>query len=191
MRPKILSFVVFTTLLLATVFWAGAREVAQRPTNALIPKSYEEPASSPNHPAVLAQLMRGIMFTNSNVLFAATNKNPENIPPAKIPSAATDPLQGTFGQWQAVENSSLVIVETASLLTVPGRLCSNGRPVPTTNADWPKLVQSLRNAGMECYRAAKSKDMDKLSDATDVLTTACSNCHAKYRDTAKLADRCR
>ncbi len=192
MRSRIIPFVTFATLLLfVVVLWAGAREVDQQPTTTPAAKSHEQPASAPAHPAVLVQLMRGIMFPNSNVLFAATNKNPADIPPAKIPSAATDPLEGTFGHWQAAENSSLAIVEAASLLTVPGRLCSNGRPVPTTNPDWPKLVQGLRDAGMQCYRAAQSKNMDKLSDATDVLTTACSNCHAKYRDTAKLADRCR
>ncbi|MGC1783773.1 MAG: hypothetical protein WA708_14720 [Acidobacteriaceae bacterium] len=192
MRSRIISLATFPTLLLfVVVLWAGAREVAQQPASVPKAKSHQQPASAPAHPAVLVQLMRGIMFPNSNVLFAATNKNPADIPPAKIPSAATDPLEGTFGQWQAAENSSLAIVEAASLLTVPRRLCSNDRPVPTTNADWPKLVQGLRNAGMQCYRAAQSKNMDKLSDATDVLTTACSNCHAKYRDTAKLADRCR
>jgi hypothetical protein len=113
------------------------------------------------------------------------------VPPAKDPSAATNPLESTYGKWEAVENSSLAIVETASLLTVPGRLCSNGRPVPINSPDWPKLVQGLRDAGMKSYVAAQSKNQDKLSDATDVLTTACSNCHVKYRDKDKLEDRCR
>ena len=121
----------------------------------------------------------------------AAQLSPEHVPPAKDPSAATNPLESTYGKWEAVENSSLAIVETASLLTVPGRLCSNGRPVPATNPDWPKLVQGLRDAGMKSYVAAQSKNQDKLTDATDELTTACSNCHVKYRDKDKLEDRCR
>jgi hypothetical protein len=135
--------------------------------------------------------MRGTLFPDSNVLFTATGKNPDDVPPAKDPSAATNPLEGTYGKWEAVENSSLAIVETANLLIVPGRLCSNGQPVPTTNPDWPKLVQGLREAGMKSYEAAQSKNQDKLTDATDVLTTACANCHVKYRDKDKLEDRCK
>lgn len=146
---------------------------------------------SEKNPAVLAQLMRGIMLPNSNVIFFATNKNPADVPPAKHPDAAVNPLEGDYGQWQAVENSSLAIAEATNLLTVPTRICSNGRPVPTNNADWPKLVQGLHEAGIRCYLAAKTKDQDKLSDASDVLATACSNCHGKYRDTATLEDRCK
>jgi len=52
-------------------------------------------------------------------------------------------------------------------------------------------VQGLRDAGMKSYVAAQSKNQDKLTDATDELTTACSNCHVKYRDKDKLEDRCR
>jgi cytochrome c556 len=44
---------------------------------------------------------------------------------------------------------------------------------------------------MKSYLAAQTKNQDKLSDATDALTSACSNCHVKYRDKDKLEDRCR
>ena len=146
---------------------------------------------SKNHPATLAQLMRGIMFPNSNLIFAAQGKDPAGVAQAKSPSNAINPMEGTYGGWQAVENSSLAIVEAADLLSVSSRVCSNGRPVPTKNADWPALVQGLRDAGMKSFRAAQSKDQDKIADAADALTTACSNCHAKYRDKEKLDDRCR
>jgi hypothetical protein len=135
--------------------------------------------------------MRGIMFPNSNLIFSAQGKDPANVPPAKNPSNAINPLEGTYGKWEAVENSSLVLVEAGSLLTVPGRLCSNGRPAPIGNADWNGLVQGLREAGMKSYRAAQAKDQDKITDAADAITTACSNCHVKYRDKPTLAERCR
>jgi hypothetical protein len=131
------------------------------------------------------------MFPNSNIIFASQSKKCEGLPAARDPSAATDTVAGTYGHWEAVENSSLVIVETAGLLTIPGRVCSNGRPVPMGNADWPQLVQGLRDAGMQSYQAAKSKDHDKVLNATEALTTACGTCQTKYRDTEKLADRCR
>jgi cytochrome c553 len=113
------------------------------------------------------------------------------VAPAKDPATATDPLMSSYGKWQAVENSGLAIAEAANLLMVPGRKCSNGRDVPLRNADWPKLVQGLRDAGMISYKAAQAKDQDKILDAADKITTACANCHDKYREKENLADRCK
>jgi hypothetical protein len=185
----------FVTLAAIALFAFGLSAASNRTTNQAeaVPaaKNQHATAMSNEHPATLAQLMRGIMFPNSNLIFAAQGKNPVDVPPAKNPSNAINPLEGTYGKWEAVENSSLVIVEAADLLTVPTRACSNGRPVPAGNPDWPRLVQGLRDAGMKSYRAAQSKDQDKITDAADALTTACSNCHVKYRDKPTLEDRCR
>jgi hypothetical protein len=141
--------------------------------------------------ANLAQLMRGILYPSSNVIFFAQNENPADVHPDKDPSLAVNPLASSYGQWQAVENSALALVEAADLLTIPGRKCANGRAVPVNNADWPKLVQGLREAGMTAYKAAQSKNQDNILMAADVMTTACSNCHDKYREKATLADRCK
>ena len=135
--------------------------------------------------------MKGILFPNSNVIFFAQSEDPAKVPPAKDPALATDPLQDAYGKWQAVENSALALAEAANLLTIPGRKCSNGVPVPMGNADWPKFVQGLREAGRKAYKAAQSKDMDKILDAADTMTTACSNCHDKYREKPTLAERCK
>jgi cytochrome c553 len=141
--------------------------------------------------ANLGQLMKGILFPNSNVIFAAQNTNPGDVAPAKDPSLATDPLANAYGKWEAVENSGLALAESARLLTVPGRKCANGRPVPIGNPDWAKFVQGLREAGLKAYKAAQSKDQDKILDAADSMTTACANCHERYREKANLADRCK
>ena len=58
-------------------------------------------------------------------------------------------------------------------------------------ADWPKFVQGLREAGRKAYKAAQSKDMDKILDAADTMTAACSRCHDKYRESPRFADRCK
>jgi cytochrome c556 len=50
------------------------------------------------------------------------------------------------------------------------------------NPDWPMLVQGLRDAGKKAYEAGQSKNQDKILDAADAMTTACANCHDKYRD---------
>jgi hypothetical protein len=135
--------------------------------------------------------MKGIFFSNSNVIFFAQSKNPTDVTPAKDASLATDPLENTYGKWEAVENSALAIADGANLLSVPGRKCSNGRAVPMANADWAKLVQGVREAGLKAYAAAHAKDQDKILDAADTLSTACSNCHDKYREKPTPADRCK
>jgi cytochrome c556 len=147
--------------------------------------------TGPRVEATLAQLMKGILFPSSNVAFAAQNDNPADVKPAKDPALATDPLASTYGKWEAVENAGLALVEAANLLTLPGRKCSNGLDVPLRNADWPKFVQGLREAGMAVYKAAQSKNQDKILDAADVMTTACANCHDKYREKPTPQDRCK
>jgi hypothetical protein len=152
----------------------------------------QSPAAPPSNqlPANLAQLMRGTFYPESNVVFAAQDVNPAEVPHAKDPSMATDPLQSSYGKWQAVENNALAIAEVASLLNVPGRKCANGLDVPVTNPDWVKFVQELRDAGMTAYAAAQTKDQDKMTDAAGVMTAACMHCHVKYRE-KRPADRCK
>ena len=139
----------------------------------------------------LAQVMRGVLFPNSNVIFAAQSKNPADFQPGGDASTATDPLASTYGGWMAVENSGLAIAESANLLMIPGRLCQNGKRVPMQNPDWAEFVQDLRDAGMAAYKAAQSKNPDNILMAADTLTTACMQCHDKYREKpAGEQDRC-
>ena len=148
-------------------------------------------ALRPEVHATLAQVMKGILYPSSNVIFAAQNENPADVKPAPDPSTATNPLASSYGKWEAVENSALALAEAANLLILPGRKCSNGLPVPLQNADWAKFVQGLRDAGMTVYKAAQSKNQDNIVMAADTMTEACANCHDKYREKANLADRCK
>jgi hypothetical protein len=182
-RSAFSGLVILTGLLTVAVEPSGAQPPARAPGRGGTP--------APQVEATLAQLMKGILFPNSNVIFFAQGEDPAKVPAAKDPSVATDPLANTYGKWEAVENSGLALAEAANLLTIPGRKCSNGLPVPMGNADWPKFVQGLREAGMKAYKAAQSKDMDKIVDAADTMTTACANCHDKYREKPILADRCK
>jgi len=140
--------------------------------------------------ANLNQLMRSLFFPHSNVVFFTQRYDPKDVKSASEPSASTDPLTGVFGGWEAVENSALTLADSADLLMTPGRKCSNGRDVPLTNADWVQMVNGLRDASMFAYKAALTKDRDKMLQASDVLATSCSNCHGKYRP-GNVANRCR
>ena len=147
----------------------------------------QSPAPPPRVQVTLNQLMRGAFYPAANVFFAAQDLNPADVPRAKDPNMATDPLTSVFGKWEAVENSALAISELADLLMRPGQKCSNGLDVPVGNADWAKFVQGLRDAGMTGYAAAQGKNQDKIIDAASVMSAACQNCHGKYR--RRLADR--
>jgi hypothetical protein len=130
----------------------------------------------------LRQVMRGILFPNSNVVFFAQGNDPAAVPKDADGTTSVNPLAGVYGGWEAIENSSIALAEAANLLTIPGRMCANGKPVPVQSADWQRFVQGLRDAGMASYKAAQSKDMDKMLDAADTLTNACSDCHDVYRE---------
>ena len=134
----------------------------------------------------LAQVMRGILFPNSNIIFDAQNTDPV----AKAKKAEGGAFGNPYGGWQEVENAAIALAEVSNVLIIPGRVCSNGKPAPNNQPDWPKLVQGLRDAAMESYKAAQSKNMDKIVDAAGTLTEACSNCHDKYREKPNLSLRC-
>jgi hypothetical protein len=143
--------------------------------------------------ADLNQLMRGVLYPAANVVFFAQADDPGNIKPVPglDPSMATDPLTSTFGGWQAVENAALALTESANLLLIPGRICSNGAPAPTKDPAWLAFVQEVRDAGMQAYKAAQAKDQDKMMDISVTLSTACAGCHRKWRDRRPPANRCK
>jgi hypothetical protein len=146
--------------------------------------------SRPTPPAAdLNQLMRGHFFTHANVVFSAQRDNPAEAKVSSQPSASTDPLTGVFGKWEAVENSALILIDSADLLMTPGRKCANGRDVPLAQPEWVKFVNELREAGMVAYKAAESKSMDEILKASDVLNNSCADCHNKYRP-RNIANRC-
>lgn len=174
-------------MLMALVLWLPAQTAS---------KSAEQTkpaAATMQVQSDLNQLMRGVLYPASNVVFSAQTDNPGDAKfiPGKDPSMATDPLVSTFGGWQAVENAALALTESANLLLIPGRTCANGVPVPMNNSDWSKFVQQLRDAGMKAYKAAQSKDQDKMVEAADTLSAACAGCHRKWREKPRLADRCK
>jgi len=139
------------------------------------------------------QLMRGVLYPAANVVFFAQADNPGDLKfiPGHDPSMSTDPLTSTFGGWQAVENAALALSESANLLLIPGRVCSNGVPAPVKDPAWAIFVQQVRDAGLTAYKAAQAKDQDKIIADSDMLSAACAGCHRKWRDRKTPANRCK
>ena len=173
----------------AAVLVMGAAMVA---VQAQAPAAPKPPAAKPAAAAApaaryrthgnLNQVMRGILFPSSNVVFAAQSEDFLKIQQDKDPSLATDPLKSVYNSWTAVEDSGYALAEAANLLMIPGRVCSNGKPAPVGNADWAKFVAGLRDAGMEAVKAAKAKNQDAMLDVSDKMTSACAACHDVYRE---------
>ncbi len=176
---------------------APARGATQAPGRGAAPPPARGGAAAAARPMVqgnLLQVMRGILFPNSNIIFAVQSTDPESFKRDADPSVSVNPLTGMYGGWQAVENSGIAMAEAANLLIVPGRTCANGKPVPVQAADWNMFVADLRKAGMAVAKAGQSKNKDAISDAADEVATACQDCHDVYREKSPaqggLAGRC-
>jgi hypothetical protein len=140
--------------------------------------------------ANMLQLMRGVLYPASNVIFTAQSDDPTSFKPALRPSTSPDPFTGAYGGWEAVENAGLALSESANLLLIP-RACGNGRPAPVKNADWLMWVQEMRESGMAAYKAGQAKDADRILEAAGAVAEACLHCHQKYRQVpGGFAARC-
>ena len=151
----------------------------------------EPPAPAPQPYSSLAQVMRGIPFPNSNIIFDTQTTDPGAAKkPGESGTGASAQYNAVYGGWQAVENAALAISETANLIMIPGRLCENGRPVPLDREDYRKFAAGLADAGKAAYKAAQSKNLDAMVDVSGTVSDACSACHEVYREKPDLKDRC-
>ena len=113
----------------------------------------------------LKQVMRGVVLPNSDILFSVAQTAPKN-----------------DKEWGVVQDSAIAISEAAALISMPGRLLSNGQKVPLERADWVKFTKELVDAGAASYKAAQSKNQDVVTLSLDRLSAACDSCHEVYRD---------
>ncbi len=137
---------------------------------------------APEPMGTLAQVMRGILFPNSNILFDVQTIDPDNPPPVAAGGGATATFSGIYAGWQVVENAAIALGEAANLIMIPGRLCENGRPVPLSQPNWAQFQQQLKDAANVMLVAARARDQEAASDATNDVAEACFVCHEVYRD---------
>jgi len=160
--------------------------------NAPAPAPAEPASPTPRPYSTLAQLMRGIPFPSSNIVFDTQTTDPgvKREPAEARRGGATADFGSVYGGWQAVENSALAISETATLVMVPGRSCENGRPAPIDQEDYRRFARQLADAGLAAYEAAQSKNLDAMIEVSGTVSDACAACHEVYRDKEDPKDRC-
>ena len=157
-------------------------------TSAQAPGAKPKPTPPPAPPVAsktagnLAQVMRGILFPNANILFDVQSKDPETFGKKEEGAGASATFSGIYTGWQVVENAAIALDESARLLEVAGRLCQNGRPVPLNQKDWAPFVADLRKASQAMLKAAQAKNKELASETTNEVAGACENCHSVYRD---------
>ncbi len=163
------------------LLYLTAIAVAQAPE----PKVAPATAALQRPIGTLAQVMRGILFPNSNLIFDVQQIDPD-APRRKTTDGASAGASADFANvytgWQVVENAALALNEAADMIAKPGRMCDNGKPAPTARADYQKFSQGLRDVSKKAYSAAQTKDKEKVSDIAKDLADACASCHEVYRD---------
>ena len=168
--------------LLGTFLLVGAAMAADAPPAAAAAAAKPAVAKAPPLPRVTMQeMMRGIYFPAANVVFSAQD-DITKYPQADDPSTSPNPLTSVYGGWLAVENASLALLDARTLLDRPGRLCSNKRVVPVQSEQWKAFSRLMSDAAVAAYKAAQTKDTDKMVDVAGTLTDACDACHKVFRD---------
>ena len=135
----------------------------------------------------LAQLMRGVFFHNSNLIFSIQEMEAKDLPP-KPPDSRPDGLTTfdwglmIYTGWRAVEQSATALADASSLMMLPGLRCENGRAAPVTEPDWIRFTDRMVSVARRTYRLAQTKNKEALSEYTLDLSNACNACHGTYRD---------
>ena len=173
------------SLLKANAFAAGTTELGAGDALPLI--AMVGPQGGPARaPGSLAQVMKGILFPSSNLIFNVQNQDPGEQKvgwqPGTTAFAWADWGAGIYSGWEMVDNAAIAIAESAPLLLTPGRRCENGKPVPIERADWVRFTMEMAEAGRAAYRASQSRNRDAVIEETNRIADACLQCREVYRD---------
>jgi mono/diheme cytochrome c family protein len=136
----------------------------------------------------VAQLMRGVFFPNSNLIFTVQTHDPgEKAQPQSSDSQANGFSWATWGAgiytgWQVVDNAAIALADVSPLLLTPGLRCENGQLAPINDPDWIKFTERMIEVAKQTYRVSQTRNQEAVSDATGDLSDACAACHQAYRD---------
>jgi S-disulfanyl-L-cysteine oxidoreductase SoxD len=136
----------------------------------------------------MAQLMRGVFFPNSNLLFTVQTRDPAAPPPKPTPEQASQGFsvfdwgQGIYGGWQMIDNAAIAIADAGPLMLVPGIRCENGRLAPVNEPEWIKYTEDMIAVARKMYKLSQSRNQEAVAEATGDLSDSCAACHGAYRE---------
>jgi hypothetical protein len=153
MRPIHWYSAIFVLLFVSLALFVLRARTAQAPSPVLTPV------------ASVGQIMNGLTVPASDAIFraVATVMSSDGI----RQTAPKDPQE-----WQAVENSAAVLVESGNLLMI-ARLTRD-------HEDWIEMTQAFMEAGKAAMKAAHDKDAEALRSSFDELSLTCERCHLRY-----------
>jgi mono/diheme cytochrome c family protein len=171
---------------------AGLKQIALALSTAAASPAAAAPTMS--FPAVgnMNQVMRGILFPSSNILFDVQLQDPSARPKPGVNAEASLSVRygSVYDAWTLVDVAAIALAESGPMLMTPGRRCENGQPVPVDRADWQKYVQGLVEVGRAAYRASQTRKQEAVAEITDQVAEACANCHRAFRDRRAGPMRC-
>lgn len=143
----------------------------------------------------LNQLMRGIMFPNSNIIFTVQTHDPAEKKKAGDAATADGGFNWSmwgsdlYSGWDIVDYAAIALADSAPLLLTPGRRCENGNPVPVDDPDWIRFTKEMAEVGAKAYRASQTRSQEKVSDVSGDVADACQHCHQVFRDRFRRGGR--
>jgi mono/diheme cytochrome c family protein len=161
----------------STIGWPAGRAAGPRSS----PRSYPPTGT-------LNQLMRGVFFPNSNLLFTVQTRDPAAPVPPPDPAAKGAGFsvfewgQGIYTGWPVIENAATALADAAPWMLSPGLRCENGNLAPVTEPDWIRFTEEMVSVAKRGYRLVQTKNQEAVSEWTGDLSDACAACHGTYRD---------
>ncbi len=154
--------VVGASLLLS----AACSEQKAPPTEAV---SVAEPAQATEP---IRTIMRLPMSLNS-VMVAMVNQAADPLWVAAWHNPKSDK------QWRELERRAMQLELAGALLSVPGT-----GPMDdtwTSNEDWKRWADQLRDVGASAVVAVKARDLGKISTVGDQIVEICEGCHRTFK----------
>ena len=159
---------------------AAAQAPAPKPTAA-------KPAAAPaarRPTGTLAQIMRGIYFPNANLIYDVQQNDP-GAPKKKSDGSgsSTDTYcEHVLRLGDRRERGDRAHRRRRSDPEARDARARTASRCPLQQADFQKFARNMRAAGRVALQAARTRNQEKVSDATNNIADACVGCHEVYRD---------
>ncbi len=115
--------------------------------------------------ADVLQIMNGLSVPASDVVFTAVS--------TVLSSTGVEEIAPNGDEeWQAVEDSAAMLVESGNLLLIGNRVRDQD--------DWIEMSRAFIDASIVAMEAARAQDAEALFSSYDVLYLTCERCHLKY-----------